>query len=128
MQKLKYSYGGKTQTIEEWAKEQGMAYSTMQRRLREYPTDVALTMGLRPHGKKATLMVTYNGEVMSIKELARRTKVPYETLRYRIKIAGMDAETAVTTPVRHWHGRKNRGCPYPDCEKCPYPDCVVTVI
>lgn len=128
MQKLIFCYDGKSMGIKEWGDYVGVSYPTMQKRLKVMSIEEAVKMGRQKNGRKARLFITYKGEEMSIKELAKRTGMRYETLRYRICLVGMTPEEAVATDVRHWEGHKVLPCTYPDCDRCPHPDCVVDVV
>lgn len=52
--------------------------------------------------KRNNIRVTYQGEMMTLMELAERTEVPYQRLNERIVRRGWSVERAVTEPPRGW--------------------------
>ena len=51
--------------------------------------------------EKAKITVTYDGETMTLAELAHKTGISYQILYRRIVVGKQDVEKALTTPVRH---------------------------
>lgn len=68
----------------------------------------------------------YQGEMLCIAEISRRTNVTRETLLYRLN-QGMSMEDAINTPVQSYRPRNEQCETFPDCFHCPYADCIMSV-
>lgn len=59
--------------------------------------------------KRDTLKVTYQGEIIPLKELSERVQMNYRTLYRRIIIRGMTPEEAIAAPLRKKHSLTFQG-------------------
>lgn len=100
-------HNGRTRTLAQWAKETGLSGSLIAWRLEAgWPVEDALTKPLgEPH--RNYRLVECDGEMVPIKEAARRRGLPYDTLFKRAS-AGWSLEDALTRPVRK-HCRRHMG-------------------
>lgn len=72
------------------------------------------------------IKLMYQGEMLCIAEISRRTNVTRETLLYRLN-QGMSLEDAINTPVQSYRPRNEQCETFPDCFHCPYADCIMSV-
>ena len=83
---------GKTLTLNGWAKELGVCRSTIEKRLKEHPTEVALGAGFRGinvANEKAVIQLTKGGEFIaehkSMSEAGRQTGVDFKLISATLK-------------------------------------------
>lgn len=91
------TFNGKTQNAKAWAKETGLAHTTICRRIRDgYSPEEVLT---RPSqkGYRKLRQITANGKTQDIKAWAKETGIRIELIRERI-VRGWPEQDAVTIP------------------------------
>lgn len=81
------SYQGKEMTLSQWARELGVSPATMTRRVNTFDNYEDIFQGpISPdncNGK--AIFVNYDGESISLSELARRNNIKVSTVRYRYR-------------------------------------------
>lgn len=88
------SHNGRSQTLEDWAKELGVEVYTIVKRLDAgWPVEKALTSAL--YDKR---IIEYNGQSQSIADWSRETGLSIATICTRLK-NGWGVEKSLTTPV-----------------------------
>lgn len=65
-------------------------------------TCIVVTTKVNGYNKSTNIFVSFQGEKISIAELADRFNKPYETVRHRISNKGMTAEEAITKPIKSY--------------------------
>lgn len=115
---------GKGKTLKEWAAETGLTESILRNRLKR---GMNMEQAIEKGNKRSSgYEVLYNGEAISLNQLAVKTGLTYGVLKYRIKVQGMTAEEAVAKGSKRKlpGGIYANGCRYhADCFSCPYIDC-----
>lgn len=96
-----WTYDGKTMSRSAWAREIGVSYSTLQKRVEKFGDSpeampFVLKNGHYPKAGKVKYRYTYNGEKYTIKELASAFKISEGRLRERLS-AGWDLDRALKT-------------------------------
>jgi hypothetical protein len=112
-QAKRYTFEGKSLTIEEWAVEKALDANRLRSRLNRYGYTIekALTAPLHLTGspdhwtKKNAAKVIYEGKEMTIAEAAERAGFTPNTVESRIK-RGWKPEKALSTPPRKLNRRK----------------------
>lgn len=101
----KLTYNGKSQTLEQWAKETGLSIKTIKNRItRRFTVDRVLyvpSLGGAPIEKRLqgdTHTFTFQGETLSLVEWSRKLGIQYATLYDRIN-RGWPVERAFTEPL-----------------------------
>lgn len=91
------TYNGKTQSIAKWAKELGIKYSTLNRRILtlKMPIEKAFT-----NTNHSLRYITYKGETHYVTEWAKILDINVQVLKSRLR-AGWDVERVFTTPLKH---------------------------
>ncbi len=69
-------------------------------------------------------LIEYQGERISISELARKIGMNVNTLSGRLHTQRMTVEEAVNTPVARRRREACRASSFYDCFNCEYPDCI----
>jgi hypothetical protein len=92
-------FNGRTQTLQQWANETGIASVTIRHRLGVYGWTVerALTT---PVDARETMTLTHKGRTMTFREWAAETGIGESALRQRVVAYGWSHERALTTPMR----------------------------
>lgn len=94
-------YKGRTQTLEEWARECGLPWLTLYHRLATgYTMDEALHTPFRKKRGK----VEVDGRAVNLRKLAAEAGLPYITVWKRVVKRGWDLDLALSTPST----RRNR--------------------
>jgi hypothetical protein len=94
----KYTHGGQSLRLREWAEQLGVTDAVLRYRLK---SGMAYEVVFSPETPKPEgVALTFKGETHSIAEWARRTGLPRMTLFNRLRRLGWPAERALTTPVR----------------------------
>lgn len=111
------TFRGRTMTAREWAREIGIAYGTLCRRLREWPVEQALNTGkngFHPTRKDCAdtaqvfpgkTVIEFQGQTKLLDEWSAQVGLTPQALRYRIRKWGV--EKALTMP-RVGRGRDKR--------------------
>lgn len=96
------TFRGKTQTLQQWSDELGIAPNTIGQRLRAgWDVDRALTEQV--HNTNHEYLVTYDGKTQRISDWANELGMPYKVLHNRISYRKWPIEKALTTP---WETKK----------------------
>lgn len=90
------TYNGVTNPMGWWARELGMAHTTLMRRLKRNNWDLEKACA-KPLMDTKARSIEYNGETHSINQWSKITGISVPTLAHRF-IKGWDAERALTTP------------------------------
>lgn len=90
------TFEGKTQTVARWARELGIASTTLQARLKTRSTADAINFSRLQRGN----LITYKGEILSISKWAERLGFSRRGLAKRL--AKSTVEIAFNTPKRIW--------------------------
>ena len=81
-----YTHDGKTQTLAQWARELGIAYHVLHYRLNHgWEPPLLFSTEKQKAGARPIRTVEYMGECISLREAARRSGVPYQTLYWRLR-------------------------------------------
>ena len=96
------TYNGRTQSATAWAREAGITYPVLRRRLQRWPLERALTTPALSTTRRA---ITYNGQTRSATAWARDIGVTYRTLSWRLRHWPLGR--ALTTPALR-HGNQGR--------------------
>jgi hypothetical protein len=80
------TYQGKTQTLAQWARELGLSYSALGYRYRNgwEPPELFSKENLK--GRTVKHKVEYEGELITLKEAAKRSGIPMQTLYWRMRV------------------------------------------
>jgi hypothetical protein len=102
-------YQGRKQSMTRWAKEFGISYQTLSRRMtvRHETFEQAITPRVNPH----LVLIEYNGKTKSMVAWARELGITREAVRVRLK-AGWPPELAVTAIKGEVHRRACSRCGY----------------
>ena len=77
----KYTCGGKTLTVKEWAMELGLTACGVAYRLRAFPLEIALD----PGSLKVVQTIECSGEILSIAEWAKELGLTHQRIRQRLE-------------------------------------------
>lgn len=90
------SYNGKEYVLKDLAEELGVPYKRLHRlyRVEGHPLEEAIRIAMSPHSRTAVL-VTYKGETMTLKALAKKTGKDYPSLHYFYRRRGMPLDEAL---------------------------------
>lgn len=98
---IRLEYKGKTQTLNQWAKEIGVSRTTLDARLRQgFPIEKVLSKNLAYKNSK---LYTYNGKTQTLSQWAKEYNTPYATLWSRINEHGWTIEQALTISNKGKH-------------------------
>lgn len=97
----RFTYRGKTTTLAEHARDAGLSYFTVRRRVEvlKWTVDDALTAPLRVHNESRNVLITINGRTQSVMAWSRETGIGHATLLNRAH-KGADAAQFLRPP-RH---------------------------
>ena len=87
-----FTYGGKTMTVAQWAREIGLSATGLHDRLKTMSVEEALTKKKR----EVLRFYVFDGEALTIKQLAEKAGLKAKTINQRLK-DGWSVEEAVTT-------------------------------
>ena len=95
------TYDGKTKTLQQWADDFGISYSTIRYRLRSgWELDDVFNAPIKDT-RKATYY-TYNGKTKRLYQWAKELGINAETLNHRILYRKWSVEKAFETPVKKY--------------------------
>lgn len=106
---VRISYGGKTKTVSQWARELNMPQATLYQRLFNFGYSVAEAFGtkIRKCVRKGDDF-TVNGKTQGLKAWAEELGIPYKTLWARVYNFNWDLDRAFTVPVKA-HATQRKG-------------------
>ena len=99
---LYLTYKRKTQYIAQWSREYNISYQTLSYRLNaNWSVHKSLTTPVKSNKRGKPRPITYKRKTMSAAKAARKYKIKYDTLLYRLN-NGWTVHEALTIPVRKY--------------------------
>ena len=111
---VKVTYNGTTKTLTQWARQLGLDYEVVRTRWRYgwEPKDIFESPKNKYHKPRKhetrSRLLTYRGETLTITEWSRKTGIPYEVVRARVRY-GWNVDRIFSQPVekRNKNKREN---------------------
>jgi hypothetical protein len=93
------TFNGQTKTLKEWAKNLGIAYSTLTDRIRiqKMPIENAFSVPINTDRHR---YIVYNGKEKPLSEWAKQYNIGESALKSRLNKSKWYIEKALTTPVK----------------------------
>lgn len=94
------THDGITMCVTAWAERIGIDGKTLHSRIHDYGWDpakaITTPVGMIPPGPKDKLMITHEGETLSVADWAKRVGISPDTFHKRIKEHGWSVERAIS--------------------------------